>query len=67
VLAGHVGERFDAVVIDKTKRGVTVQLSRAAVVAHMDADLELGQRLSVVLTAIDPVARRIDLAPSGRS
>ena len=64
VLASHIGERFDAVVVDDTRTGITVQLSGAAIVAHMDADLALGQRIEVLVAAVDPVARRVELTPA---
>jgi hypothetical protein len=64
VLAGHIGERFDAVVIDTGRRGVTVELSGAAIVANVDADVPLGARISVVVMGVDPVARHVQLAPA---
>jgi exoribonuclease R len=67
VLTGHIGERFEATVVDQTRTGVTVQLARAAIVAHMDADLGLGHRIQVVVAAVDPVARRVELTPAPRA
>jgi exoribonuclease R len=64
VLAPYIGSRFDAMVIDKNEHGVMVQLSRPAVVAHLDADVPLGERISIVVVAADPVARRIVLRPN---
>jgi exoribonuclease R len=64
VLAGHIGERFDAVVIDKNRRGVTVQLSGVAIVAALEADVPLGERIPIVVTGVDPVARHVQLAPA---
>jgi exoribonuclease R len=64
VLAARVGERFDATVLDRNKQGVVVQLHSPAVVASMDADLPLGQSISVTLVAVDPIRRRIELAPA---
>jgi VacB/RNase II family 3'-5' exoribonuclease len=62
VLAAHVGHRFDAVVVDANERGVIVQLRQPAVIAPLDADVALGDRVTVVLSAVDPVARRVELA-----
>lgn len=62
VLAGHVGERFDAVVIDQSRRSVTVQLKEVAIVAALAADIPLGERVTVVVTGVDPVARHVLLA-----
>lgn len=63
VLAGHIGERFDAVVVDESRRGVTVQLKGAAIVAPLAAHVPLGERVAVVVTGVDPVARHVELAP----
>ena len=65
VLAGHVGERFEATVIDENEHGVIVQIPMPAVVAPLEAKRRLGERVGVVLDAVDPVARRIDLTPTG--
>lgn len=67
VLAGHVGQRFHAVVIDNHDHGVIVQLPRPAVVAPLNAHLPLGSPVDVVLAAVDPIARRIELAPADQS
>jgi exoribonuclease R len=64
VLAGHIGERFGAVVIDQNRTGIVVQLSGAAIVAHMDEDLPLGQHIDVIVAAVDPVARHVELGPA---
>jgi exoribonuclease R len=63
VLAGHVGERFDATVVDEHDHGVVVQIPDPAVVAPLAAGRPLGARVGVVLKAVDPVARRIQLEP----
>jgi exoribonuclease R len=65
VLSGHVGDRFDAAVIDTNRHGVVVQLSGVAIVAALSADVPLGERVSVVVTGVDPVARQVRLAPAG--
>jgi hypothetical protein len=62
MLAGHVGEHFDATVVDENEHGVVVQIPEPAVVAPLAAERPLGARVGVVLEAVDPVARRIDLA-----
>jgi exoribonuclease R len=63
VLAGHVGERFDAMVVDENDHGVIVQIPEPAVVAPLAAERPLGARVAVVLEAVDPVARRVELTP----
>jgi exoribonuclease R len=63
VLAGHIGERYDAIVVDRNQHGVIVQLPRPAVVAPVDAHLALGEEITVTVTAVDPVARRVSLEP----
>jgi exoribonuclease R len=63
VLAGHIGERFEATVVDQKEHGVVVQIPTPAVVAPLAARRPLGERVGVVLEAVDPVARRIELEP----
>jgi exoribonuclease R len=65
VLAPRVGEHFEGVVIDKNKKGVIVQLRNPAVVAAVGADVALGEAVTVVLVAVGPVARRVELAIKG--
>jgi exoribonuclease R len=64
VLARHIGEHFEATVIDENEHGVVVQISSPAVVARLATDRPLGSRVRVVVEAVDPVARRVDLAAS---
>jgi exoribonuclease R len=64
VLATHVGETFDGVVVDTNERGVMVQLAHPAVVSSMAGAFPLGGRVRVVLDAVDPVARRVRLVPA---
>jgi exoribonuclease R len=64
VLTARVGESFDAVVLDRNKQGVVVQLANPAVVATMAADLPLGDSVAVTVVAVDPIRRRVDLAPT---
>jgi exoribonuclease R len=66
VLAGHIGERFDAIVVDQNQHGAIVQLPRPAVVAPVEAQLALGEEITVKVTAVDPVARKVSLQPVGR-
>jgi exoribonuclease R len=63
VLAGHIGQRFDAIVVDQNQHGAIVQLPRPAVVAPVAAHLALGDEITVKVTAVDPVARRVSLEP----
>jgi exoribonuclease R len=63
VLAGYVGERFDATVVDEHDKGVVVQIPEPAVVAPLAAERPLGAKVAVVLEAVDPVARRVELKP----
>jgi len=64
LLAPCVGEQFDGIVVDENHEGVVVQLRRPAVVAPMPAHLPLGEQVEVTLVAVDPVARRVELAPT---
>jgi exoribonuclease R len=66
VLARHIGERLDATVVDNNEHGVIVQIARPAVVAPLASALPLGSRVGVAVRAVDPVARRVDLAPVPR-
>ena len=64
VLASHVGERFDGVVVDRNQHGVVVQLRRPAIVAPMAAHAVLGESVEVTVVSVDVAARRIELAPA---
>jgi len=64
VLASHVGERFDGVVVDRNQHGVVVQMRRPAIVAPMAADAVLGESVEVTVVSVDVAARRIELAPA---
>ena len=64
VLAPHVGERFDGFVVDRNSHGVVVQLQRPAIVAPLPAKLALGKPVEVTLVAVDPLTRRVELAPA---
>ncbi len=63
VLTGHIGERLDATVVDENEHGVIVQISNPAIVAPLEAHLPLGSQVRVIVRAVDPVARRVELAP----
>ena len=67
VLAHRVGEVFEGFVVDRNKQGVIVQLRNPAVVAPMNTDAALGESVSVTLVAVDPIRRRVELAPAVRS
>ena len=64
VLQHQVGARFSAVVVDKNSHGVVVQLRKPAVIAPMTAGAALGDVVEVVLVAVDPITRHVDLEPS---
>jgi exoribonuclease R len=66
VLAPHVGERFEGFVVDRNSHGVVVQLRQPAIVASMDVQIALGEAVEVTLTAVDPLTRRVELAPVSR-
>jgi len=60
VLAPHVGERFQSVVVESGGKGGTVQLREPAVRARCDgADLPLGETIEVELTTADPATREV--------
>jgi exoribonuclease R len=66
VLADQVGERFEAVVVDVADDGGSglVQLLDPAVLARAEGRLELGSAVTVVLEAVDPVARTVRFVPA---
>jgi len=61
VLAGHVGEAFDGVVVDTRRDGVVVQLTRPAVVAPLREPVPLGDEVRVRVQGVDPVQRSVEL------
>ncbi len=63
VLVRHVGEHLDASVVDDNEHGVVVQIATPAVVASLPARLALGTRVEVIVRAVDPIGRRIELEP----
>lgn len=67
VLGPHVGEEFDAVVVDLNEKGDagTVQLREPAVRAKFSGTgLKLGSAVRVRLTEADPAKRRVRFAPA---
>ncbi len=64
VLAGRVGEEFDATVIDVRDGRATVQITDPAVVAPLEGDAEAGTRLRARLVLADPAERRVRFAPA---
>jgi hypothetical protein len=60
VLAGSVGERFPATVIDDNE----IQLAEPAVRARCDGDVEPGTELTVRLVEADPAGRHVRFAPA---
>jgi exoribonuclease R len=65
VLVPRLGENFEAIVVDRNKQGVVVQLANPAVVASLHADVALGESIAVRLVRVDPVSRRVELALAG--
>ncbi|OMQ16407.1 ribonuclease II, partial [Modestobacter sp. VKM Ac-2676] len=65
VLAGRVGEVFDAVVLDAEERRSTVVLSDLAVQARCDGRLTPGARVRVRLVTADPATRTVRFAAAG--
>lgn len=66
LLAGRIGESFDAVVIDENDRGVVVQIADPAVLARVSAsNVDPGDPVRVKVLAADPTARRLDLQRVG--
>jgi exoribonuclease R len=65
VLAGRVGEVFDAVVLDAEDKRSTVVLTELAVQARCDGRLTPGERVRIRLTTADPVTRTVRFAAAG--
>lgn len=63
LMAPHVGETFEATVVERNHHGGTVQLRRPAVRAHCEGDdLPLGERVEVRLEKADPPTRALQFA-----
>lgn len=66
LLAGRVGETFDAIIVDDGERGTVVQIAEPAVLAKVSAaNVDPGDTVRVKVLAADPVARRVDLQRVG--
>lgn len=59
LLQGRVGERFDAVVVDQAKGGVTIVLDDPAVRAKAVGSAAIGKRVQVTLTAANPASHQV--------
>jgi exoribonuclease R len=65
LLAGRIGEVFDATVVDVRDDRPVVQIADPAVVAQLDTrGPRPGERLRVRLAEADPAARRVVFAPA---
>ncbi|SDS46001.1 RNB domain-containing ribonuclease [Agrococcus carbonis] len=62
LLAGRIGEEFDAVVVEARKEGATIQLLDPPTEAACDTAAEPGERIRVRLTEADLAARRLRFA-----
>jgi exoribonuclease R len=58
LLVGHVGQVFDATVVDRRHHDVVVLLADLPVVVTVAGERTLGERVTVRLDALDPDARR---------
>jgi len=66
MLAGRIGEEFDAVVVDEDQRGSVVQLADPAVVARVVARrVDPGDDVRVRLVEADPTTRRVRFERTG--
>jgi exoribonuclease R len=66
LLAPHVGETFEAAVVERNHKGGTVQLRRPPVRAKCDGDaLPLGEPIEVRLERADPTTRTLLFAQVG--
>jgi len=65
LLEPHVGETFEAAVVERNHHGGTVQLRRPPVRAKCDGEaLPLGERIEVRLERADPATRSLLFAPA---
>ena len=66
LLAGRVGEVFDAVVVDEDRRGTVIQLRDPAVLARVAAHrVDPGEDVRVRITAVDVNARSVHVERVG--
>jgi exoribonuclease R len=64
-LEHHVGETFNAVVVDLHREQARVQIAEPAVVAHIKADEHrLGEVIKLMLSSVDVENRRVDFEAS---
>jgi exoribonuclease R len=65
LLESHVGEEYQAVVVDERKDYDVVQLHWPAVRAHVrGGGLGLGRRVTLRLLSADPTRRRVEVVPA---
>jgi len=65
LLESHVGEEYQAVVVDERKDYDVVQLHWPAVRAHVKGGgLGLGRRVTLRLLSADPTRRRVEFVPA---
>ncbi len=67
VLADHVGQQFDAVVVEQRHHGLEVQLVDPAVIGLADGQAELGARVKVTLTSADLATGTVRFAVGGQT
>jgi exoribonuclease R len=65
VLRPHVGDVFEATVVDGRDTSATVLLQEPAVVTSVPGRLQLGTRVALRLVDADPDRRRVVFEPSG--
>jgi len=62
-MQNHLGEVFEAVVVDVNSADITLQLRQPAIVTHSNrTDLRLGQEVQVRLVVCDPESRTVEFA-----
>ena len=65
LMVDHIGERYSAIVVERKRDYVVVQLHWPAVRTRVaDPNLELGTRVTLELTAVDVDARTVTFQPS---
>ncbi len=66
LLAGRVGDLFDAVIVDEDSRGPLIQLTDPAVLARVEAHrVDPGDSIRVRLTGVDVDSRRVQFERVG--
>ena len=66
LLAGRVGEVFDAVVVDEDRRGTVIQLRDPAVLVRVSAHrVDPGEDVRVRITTVDVNARSVHVERVG--